>query len=167
MSSSGTPETAIPQEIVAQPAAVLINQPMQQVQVNPYVNQSMVDPITAFVRTIKSWNGEGRAQRSEYWWGGIAYSFCIAIVFSILMIPASFMFIDSSSTESDLAMIFLLFTLVILIFYIPILSQTIRRLHDAGYSGWFIALGLIPYVGGIILFVLCVLPTQPHPNKYG
>ena len=167
MSSPGAPETAIPQEIVAQPAAVLINQPMQQVQVNPYVNQSMVDPITAFVRTIKSWKGEGRAQRSEYWWGGIAYSFCIAIVFSILMIPASFMFIDSSSTESDLAMIFLLFTLVILIFYIPILSQTIRRLHDAGYSGWFIALGLIPYVGGIILFVLCVLPTQPHPNKYG
>jgi len=60
-----------------------------------------------------------------------------------------------------------LFTAVILVLYIPILSQTIRRLHDAGYSGWFIALGLIPYLGGIILFVLCVLPTQPHPNKSG
>ena len=167
MSSSGTPETAIPQEIVAQPAAVMINHPMQQVQLNPYVNQPMVDPITAFVRTIKSWNGEGRAQRSEYWWGGIAYSFCFGIVLFILTIPLSFFFLDPAPSDTDFVLFLLLFTAVAFTLYIPILSQTIRRLHDAGYSGWFIALGLIPYVGGIILFVLCVLPTQPHPNKYG
>ena len=58
MSNSGTPETAVPQYIVAQPAAVMISQPMQQVQFNPYVNQSMVDPVTAFVRTIKSFGME-------------------------------------------------------------------------------------------------------------
>ena len=167
MSTPSTPETAIPQEIVAQPAAVMINQPMQQVQLNPYVNQPMVDPITAFVRTIKSWNGEGRAQRSEYWWGGIAYSFCIGIVLFILTIPLSLFIMDPASSDTDFVLFLLLFTAVIFTLYIPILSQTIRRLHDAGYSGWFIALGLIPYVGGIILFVLCVLPTQPHPNKYG
>ena len=166
MSSPSTPETAIPQEIVAQPAAVMINQPMQQVQLNPYVNQPMVDPITAFVRTIKSWNGEGRAQRSEYWWGGMAYSFCFGIVLFILTIPLLFI-VDPASSDTDFVLFLLLFTAVIFTLYIPILSQTIRRLHDAGYSGWFIALGLIPYVGGIILFVLCVLPTQPHPNKYG
>ena len=77
------------------------------------------------------------------------------------------MFIDASSTEADFAMFTLLFTLVLLIFYIPLFSQTIRRLHDAGYSGWFIALGLVPYIGSIIILIMCVLPSQPHPNKYG
>ena len=169
MLDSGTPETSIPQAIVAQPAPVMINQPSQQTQHNPYVNQAMVDPITAFLRTIKSWSGEGRAQRSEYWFGGIAYSFCIGIAFFILTIPVSFFVMDSGANDTDFVLFLLLMlaAVVFIILYIPILSQTIRRLHDAGYSGWFIALGLIPYVGGIILFVFCVLPTQPHPNKFG
>ncbi len=183
------PETTKPQQVVAQPTPVMITQPvqvmqqpqpvqvhqyipgvtqgMQQVQHNPYVNQLMVDPGTAFLRTIKSWNGEGRAQRSEYWWGSFIYAFCLVFVLTILMIPLSFMFFGSSSTEADFLMFTMLFWMVLLIFYIPILSQTIRRLHDAGYSGWFIALGLIPYIGGFILLIICVLPSQPHPNKYG
>ena len=170
------PEPRKPQQVVVQPTPVMITQPvqqvqpvqvMQQVQHNPYVNQLMVDPVTAFIRTIKSWNGEGRAQRSEYWWGGLAYSFCLGFVLVMLMVPASFMFMDPSSTEADFAMFMMLFTVVLLIFYIPLLSQTIRRLHDIGYSGWFVLLGLIPYIGGFILFIMCVLPSQPHPNKYG
>ena len=163
-----------PVQIMQQPQPVRVHQyipgmpqGMQQVQHNPYVNQLMVDPVTAFLRTIKSWNGEGRAQRSEYWWGGIAYGFCLGFGLIIFMIPASFMFMGSSSTEADFAMFMMLFTVVLLIFYIPLLSQTIRRLHDIGYSGWFVLLGLIPYIGGFILFIMCVLPSQPHPNKYG
>ena len=166
-----------PVQVLQQPQPVRVHQyipgrmqgatqGVYEVQHNSYVNQRMIDPVTAFLQTIKSWNGEGRAQRSEYWWGSFAYAFCLGFVFSIIMIPASFMLVDSSSNEADLAMFMGLFTLVMFIFYIPLLSQTIRRLHDAGYSGWFIALGLIPYLGGIILLVLCLLPSQPHPNKY-
>ena len=189
------PEITRPQQTVAHPTPVMISQPVQQVQTpqvlqqpqpvrvhqyipgamqgmhqvqhNPYMNQLMVDPVTAFLRTIKSWNGEGRAQRSEYWWGSFAYTLCLGFILAIFTIPASFMFIDASSTEADFAMFTLLFTLVLLIFYIPLFSQTIRRLHDAGYSGWFIALGLVPYIGSIIILIMCVLPSQPHPNKYG
>lgn len=184
-----------PQQVVAQPAPVMITQPveevqpvqvmqqpqpvrvhqyipgatqgMQQVQHNQYVNQLMVDPITAFLRTIKSWNGEGRAQRSEYWWGSIAYSFCFGFVLLIITIPLSFIFISPSSNEADIGMFMILILAVLLIFYIPLVCQTIRRLHDIGYSGWFVLLGFIPYIGGLILFILCVLPSQPHPNKYG
>ena len=144
-----------------------VTQGMYQVQHNPYLNQLMIDPVTALVRTIKSWNGEGRAQRSEYWWGSFAYGFCLFFILGIVMVPASFMMMGSSSNEADFAMFSLLLVLVLFIFYIPLLSQTIRRLHDAGYSGWCIALGLIPYLGGFILLIMCVLPSQPHPNKYG
>ncbi|MEE1047881.1 MAG: DUF805 domain-containing protein, partial [Clostridia bacterium] len=34
-------------------------------------------------------------------------------------------------------------------------------------SGWFLLLNLIPYVGGIIVFVFSVLDSQPGPNQYG
>ena len=167
-----------PVQVLQQPQPVRVHQyipggmqgatqGMYQVQHNPYVNQLMIDPVTAFLRTIKSWNGEGRAQRSEYWWGGFAYGFFLAIVLSIIMIPASFMLVGSSSSDADSAMFMLLFSIVLLVLYIPLLSQTIRRLHDVGYSGWFIALGLIPYLGSLILLVLCILPSQPHPNKFG
>lgn len=195
--TSAEPRPSQVQPIQVQPASVLVNQPVQQMQSvralhqpqpveiyqqipgrtqmptqygnqhNPYVNQIMIDPITAFVRTIKSWNGEGRAQRSEYWWGAFCYVFALGFVSVIIMVPLSILFIDNGSTGSSYVMFSLLFTLVLLILYIPILSQTIRRLHDAGYSGWFIALGLIPYLGGFILLVLCILPSQPHPNKFG
>ena len=57
---------------------------------------------------------------------------------------------------------------VMLVLLIPLLSQQIRRLHDIGASGWWVLLAFfVPYVGWLILFVMSLLPSQPHPNKYG
>lgn len=50
---------------------------------------------------------------------------------------------------------------------VPSLAMSVRRLHDTGRSGWFLLLGLIPYIGGVILFVFSVLDNQPGTNKYG
>ena len=44
--------------------------------------------------------------------------------------------------------------------------MAIRRLHDSGKSGWMILLGLIPFVGFIILIVFYVQPSD-GPNEYG
>ena len=30
---------------------------------------------------------------------------------------------------------------------VPLISLTVRRLHDAGYCGWLVLLNLVPYVG--------------------
>jgi uncharacterized membrane protein YhaH (DUF805 family) len=40
------------------------------------------------------------------------------------------------------------------------------RLHDAGKSGWFLFLCLIPFVGGVITLFLLVQPSD-GPNEYG
>lgn len=50
---------------------------------------------------------------------------------------------------------------------IPGVSVTIRRFHDVGLSGWLILIGLIPYVGGLFLFVVSLLPSQPCVNVHG
>ncbi|WP_081296860.1 DUF805 domain-containing protein [Gilliamella apicola] len=46
-------------------------------------------------------------------------------------------------------------------------TVTVRRLHDTSKSGWWVLLQLIPYIGGIIIFVFCVLDSTPGSNQYG
>ena len=48
---------------------------------------------------------------------------------------------------------------------IPTIAVTIRRLHDAGYSGWFFLFNVVGL--GIVTTVLCILPTSPNAAQYG
>lgn len=43
----------------------------------------------------------------------------------------------------------------------------IRRIHDAGYSGWFVLLACIPYLNFIFEIILLVIPGDTGNNKYG
>jgi uncharacterized membrane protein YhaH (DUF805 family) len=44
--------------------------------------------------------------------------------------------------------------------------MSVRRLHDINYSGWYLLIGLIPYVGGLALFVFYLLPSEINNNEY-
>lgn len=109
----------------------------------------------------------GRASRSEYWW----WTLFTTIVLVALGIPGAVLGIESSpdggQTPGPAGVPFLvavgLFYLAILV---PSIALTVRRLHDAGFSGWLILLGLIPSVGGIILLVFAVLPPSPNGARY-
>ena len=57
--------------------------------------------------------------------------------------------------------------LVYLFFILPGIAVLIRRFHDVGLSGWLILLGLIPYIGGLITFIITLLPSEARPNKHG
>ncbi len=61
-------------------------------------------------------------------------------------------------------------TIVFLGLIIPNLSVTVRRLHDLGYSGWFIVLVFVPCLGsiiGIVILVFMVVEGQSQINNYG
>lgn len=140
-----------------------VTQQMNATMNNPYLNLQMVEPITAFRRTIKSWNGEGRCQRSEYWWGLLVYYFplSLAMLYSFggiwIFNPSLFIYWIHFSWR------FVIFWVL----WIPVVSQQIRRLHDIGYSGRWVLVGIfVPYLGPLVLLILSVLPSQPHPNKY-
>ena len=45
---------------------------------------------------------------------------------------------------------------------IPLLSATIRRLHDTGKTGWYLAWGLVPLVGWIVVLLQLLRPTDQH-----
>lgn len=54
-----------------------------------------------------------------------------------------------------------LLTLLVVAALIP---ASVRRLHDMGYSGWFvIGIFIVPFASMILLFI----PGEPGPNPYG
>lgn len=50
-----------------------------------------------------------------------------------------------------------IFSLVVLL---PSLGILVRRLHDAGFSGWFALLLLVPVIGWIAVVILACLPSK-------
>jgi len=50
---------------------------------------------------------------------------------------------------------------------IPSLAVTVRRLHDIGKSGWYYFIGLIPFIGGIILLVWFCQDSEAGSNQWG
>ena len=46
------------------------------------------------------------------------------------------------------------------------LALWVRRLHDTNRSGWWMLIGLVPYVGGIALLIFTLLKGTPEPNRY-
>jgi uncharacterized membrane protein YhaH (DUF805 family) len=59
-----------------------------------------------------------------------------------------------------------LFAVFALGIIVPTLALTVRRLHDAGYSGLFALLLLIPYLGSLIIMIFALLPSSPAGAIY-
>lgn len=51
--------------------------------------------------------------------------------------------------------------------FIPNLAVAVRRLHDSNRSGWWILIGLVPFIGAIWLLVLYLIDGTPGPNRFG
>jgi uncharacterized membrane protein YhaH (DUF805 family) len=60
-----------------------------------------------------------------------------------------------------------LFGLYALAIFIPSLAVQVRRFHDQDKSGWFVLLGFIPYVGGLIVLVFMCLDGTKGKNRFG
>ena len=55
----------------------------------------------------------------------------------------------------------------VLILAIPTLAVTVRRLHDAGSSGWWVLMYFICCLGALALYIMCLRGSQSGANKYG
>lgn len=138
----------------------------------PYGNAETFNLITAYKSMFKKYaQFNGRSRRSEYWLASVM-NFIIVMAFYLIMFIPMMIDITSNGEPSGLtAGIMGIFGLLIFAYAIailvPSLAMSVRRLHDTGRSGWFLLLNLIPYIGGIIIFVFSVLDSQPGANQYG
>ena len=108
----------------------------------------------------------GRASLSEYWWyvlffvAGYLGAAILSAVFGAATSP------DGGTTTGPGVYPFAVAGLVfLLVNIVPSISITVRRLHDAGFSGWFYLLNLVVPV---VVFVLTLLATKPvQAAQYG
>lgn len=134
----------------------------------PYVDPVGMDPRHyGFVDSVKRAFSQyakfdGVASVAEYWWFTL-FNFIVAgvlyfLVF-VLLIGAAAGGGDEGAAGASGVAVMLILGLYGLAVLLPSLGLTIRRLHDAGYSGFFI---LLNFVGlSIVTLVLCIMPSKP------
>lgn len=102
----------------------------------------------------------GRASRSAYWWFVLFEVIATVVLELLIVIPAA--------THSSAIVGLFLIIVSIAIIYVALvgLALTIRRLHDIDRSGWWVLIGLVPFVGGIVLLIFSLLEGTPGPNRF-
>ncbi len=110
---------------------------------------SFIDAVRSVLSNYATFSG--RSRRSEYWW---------FVLFNLLVN------LVAAGIDGALGTNFIRFV-VALALLLPGLAVFVRRMHDTGRSGWWILLGLIPLVGGIVLIVFAAQDSQPGPNRFG
>lgn len=88
----------------------------------------------------------GRSSRREYWWYSLAL---VPLAIGAIWIDYEILGYWRPERVLGPVVMFVLFVHII-----PGITLTVRRLHDAGKSGWWYWIALIPFIGGIWLFYL-------------
>ncbi len=124
--------------------------------------------MMSFGEAIKSfWSNyatfKGRSRRSEYWFIQL-----FLVLTNLAAAAIDFALMDgdverfiANGGGGIVGLIWILATVV------PALAVLIRRLHDTGKSGWWALIGLVPFIGGIVLLVFTLLDSEAGANKYG
>ncbi|MDC6351043.1 DUF805 domain-containing protein [Zeaxanthinibacter sp. PT1] len=100
----------------------------------------------------------GRARRMEYWMFVLFH-----FIFSVLAVAIDNL-LGITFGDIPYGWLFLAYALFSLL---PGLAVQVRRLHDSGRSGWWILIGFVPLVGGLVLLVFYLLDSEDGPNDYG
>jgi uncharacterized membrane protein YhaH (DUF805 family) len=102
---------------------------------------------------------KGRASRSEYWY--------FQLLFSPIAFYAGFWSDPVSTGLIDPPPFYLISLALLVLLFIPAVTSQVRRFHDKDKSGWFILINLIPFIGWIIVLVICIDKGTAGKNRFG
>lgn len=162
-----TPQQASESQVSKQPSSVLeettaTSQPQSSAQVHKGPDYAM-----SLLRTMKhvivGYNDfSGRSRRSEFW-TFIVFNCMVGFVLYLTLfacIGRDYVSISEATTMGEYwrrllfsCVVDHLFITIVVIVYVllallPLLSVTVRRLHDTGRSGWWVLLAVLPYLFG-------------------
>lgn len=134
----------------------------------PYVDPVGMDPRHyGFADSVKRAFSQyakfdGVASVAEFWWFYLFNTIVVGVLYFlvfVLVIGTAASGGDEGAAGASGVVGVLILGLYGLAVFLPTLGVTIRRLHDAGYSGFFV---LLDFVGlAIVPLILCILPSKP------
>ena len=106
----------------------------------------------------------GRATRPEYWWWILAVFIILTatqVIDGAVIAPMLGFERFEENAGQPLSVV------AILALLLPTLAVAVRRLRDTGKSGWWILIGLIPVIGGLVLIYWFVQPSLSGSRATG
>jgi uncharacterized membrane protein YhaH (DUF805 family) len=122
----------------------------------PLYNATIVEAFTRFWERYATFSG--RASRSEYWWMALI-SLTVAIVTTSIDVVTNGGFAEARATATGVGD--LLSYAWGLATVVPTVALGVRRLHDTNRSGNWILLGLVPFVGVVVVLIFYL--GRPNP----
>ena len=134
----------------------------------PYYGAPIGEAVKRFFSKYAVFSG--RASRSEYWWWFLANYIVLFVLGTVALIAGGAPSVAADGTvappSGGAVVVLVLISLYGLATLIPNLALTARRLHDGNFSALFIFVLLVPGVGGLILFILTLLPPKPEGARF-
>jgi uncharacterized membrane protein YhaH (DUF805 family) len=100
----------------------------------------------------------GRSRRAEFWYFVLGNAIASTLLHAVDRALGLYNDSNKSSILQDL---------YILAIALPLVSAGIRRLHDIGKSGWWLAINFVPCLGWIAYIVFTAQEGEARPNTWG
>ncbi len=118
----------------------------------------MIEPLKRYA------DFSGRSRRKEYWLFYLATTTITSPLLVFIILDAM---VSGTATAPAIGLASILYIVLSLALFLPMLAVSVRRLHDMDKSGWLILLFLIPYVGVLIVLILMAQPGTIGENRFG
>jgi uncharacterized membrane protein YhaH (DUF805 family) len=117
------------------------------------------------LETLRRWREYGgRARRTEYW------MFVLWSYIAIVILFIGYAGLTAAMGAPEGGAVHILFFVLFFLFWVSItaaqLAVSVRRLHDAGFSGWWLLMLALPPLSIVLLIFFC-LDSQPGENRFG
>lgn len=123
------------------------------------MDREQTEKITFWDALVEHWKKifdyKGIAIKKEYW--------CVLIFDLVLGVLATL----AVRNGRYLKIVGIIMLVYIILDLIPLVSLTVRRLHDTGKTGWWMCLAFIIIIGFIVLIIMCMKPSKTvEPESY-
>lgn len=102
----------------------------------------------------KTFDFHGRAPLEEFW--------VLVLGSNLIVMPLAFYFYIGLPWANPLGI-----AGAFLLMLVPYTAAAVRRLHDSGFSAWWLLIVFVPVVGGLALLILLLLPGELKTNRFG
>lgn len=109
---------------------------------------------------------KSRSNRYEYW-SFTLITWVVQVILSNIAALANGVTLSLGSSMMMQASLLIPLVIIGLLFAVPELSVSVRRLHDTGRSGWWFFINCVPVIGNLIFVIFMLKSGDNDENKYG